>query len=288
MSAVPPVRAAASAGGAARATAQRSLPLLPPPPIASPADFQDATIILFASQIGQSANDRRAAEAQMQRVKTASDDNMNKELGAAAKQREAERAARGFWGFLKKLAGAIAKIAAVVVSTVSAVFTGGSTLALAAAIATIALSGGAKIVRETRLFGALSDKIAMGMDIGAAATGGLGAFASGASAATSAADATTATMRKVGAVAQGVGAGASATASAAGAVVAGFQHDADLALADAEDARGKTKMLAQERQLLIEWFGQIAQVERDAFESTTKSLEGMQQATQIAITGVRA
>jgi len=260
--------------------------LLPAPVIATPADFQDATMVLMAAQVGQCATDRQAAGARQQQIKSASETNMNKELEANAKQREAERAASGFWGFLKKIAGAIAKVAAVVASTVSAVFTGGATLPMACAIATIALSGGAMLVRETKMFGELSAKIAGAMDLGAAVTSlGGGLAASGAGAAV---DATTTTMRKVGSVASGVDAGAKLVGAGAGVVVNAFERDAAYAVADAEEARGKMQLLAQERQMLIEWFGQIAEVEKDAIEGTTKTLAGMQQATEVAIAGVRA
>lgn len=286
MIAVSAARGPTNATAALRATALRSAPLLPAPVIATPADFQDATLILMTAQIGQCASDRAAAGARQKEIKTASDTNMNKELEANAKQREAERAARGFWGFLKKIAGAIAKIAAVVASTVSAVFTGGATLPMACAIATVALSGGAMLVRETKVFGELSAKIANAMDIGAGVTSlGGGLAASGASAAV---DATTTTMRKVGSVASGVDAGAKVVGAGAGFVVGAFERDAGHALADAEEARGKMQLLAQERQMLVEWFGQIAEVEKDAIEGTTKTLAGMQQATEVAIAGVRA
>ena len=241
-------------------------------------------MVLMVAQIGQTASDREAAGARQQEIKTKSDSNLKKELDATAKQREAERAARGFWGFLKKIAGAIAKVAAVVASTVSAVFTGGATLPMACAIATVALSGGAMVVRETKIFGELSAKIASAMEIGAAATSLGGGLAS----AGTAVDATTNTMRKVGSVATGLAAGAKVVGAGAGFVVNAFQRDAEYALADAEEARGKMQLLAQERQMLIEWFGQIAEVERDALEGTTKTLAGMQQATDVAIAGVRA
>lgn len=284
MTAVSGVRAPMNASASTRATSVRGAPLLPAPVIATPADFQDATLVLMVAQIGQAAGDRVAAGARQQEIKTKSDSNMKKELEATAKQREAERAARGFWGFLKKIAGAIAKIAAVVASTVSAVFTGGATLPMACAIATVALSGGAMIVRETKIFGELSAKIAFAMDLGAAATSLGGGFAS----AGTAADAVTNTMRKVGSVASEVDAGAKLVGAGAGVVVNAFERDAGHALADAEEARGKMQLLAQERQMLIEWFGQIAEVERDAIEGTTKTLAGMQQATDVAIAGVRA
>lgn len=262
--------------------------LLPPPPIAGPADYQDAVMILMAAQVDQAGADRSSAAVQAQKIKVASERAMNDGLQANARQREAERAARGFWGFLKKIAGAVAKIAAAVAAAALAVFSGGATLPAICAVATIALSGGAALVRETRMFGELSDKVGMGLDIAAIATCGTGAIAGLAGAAPKVVDSASAVMSKVANGAQLVAAGGSAVAGASTAVVAGFQREADLAVADGEAAREKQQLSARERQSLGEWVQRIREIESDAHQSTTKLLEGMHDATNVAINGMRA
>lgn len=283
--------AVGAVSGARSAAVQRSngarpaaqVATLPPPPLASLADLQDATIILMAAQVDQMGHARRQGEVRIQDLRIATEANHKKEVQALAEQREAEREARGFWGFVKKVAGTIAKVAGVVAAAAGSLFTAGATMAVA--VAALALSAGAMLVRETRMFGELSDKIALGMDIGAA---GLNIGSAASAIVSNTARTGAAWLRTTQNVAEMVNAGATLTAAGAGCVVASYQHDADLAQADAEDARGRIKMLADEQQMILDWLGRVAELERDAVDTTIKSLEKATQATDVAIAGVRA
>lgn len=257
--------------------------LLPAPALASPSDCQDAVLILMAAQVEQMGQSRRQGDVRVAELRVASQENQKKELKAIADQREAERASRGFWGFLKKVAGAIAKVAGVVAAAAGSLFTGGATMVVA--VAALALSAGAMLVRETRMFGDLSDSIGLALDIGAAACN----VGTGVSAILSNTARTGATwLRTTQHVAEAVNGVSTGAAGGAACAVASHEHDADLAKADAEDARGRVKMLADQQRMVLDWLKSVAEAERDAVDGTLKTLELANQATDVAIAGVRA
>ncbi len=154
------------------------------------------------------------------------------------------------------------------------------------------------VVRETQMFGALSDKIGLGMDIASAVVGiagcGVGllsaaqaAESGGTLAATQAAQQTAAWGKATAASAQLTGAAATGAEAAAGVVVADHQHDADLAAANAADARGKMEMLARDKQMIMEWLERVSELEAESTDITVRTIEGCSQASDIAIAGVR-
>lgn len=289
MTAVAPARPVIASGagyGASPFSVGGRAPL-PSPGLAGPADYQDATLLLMRADVQQASANKLLGQAQVNRNGEAVKTYRKKEAAALAEQQKAERESHGFWAKLKKFAGTVAKVAAVVAAVAGSVFTGGSSLIIAAAIVAASLSAGAMVVRETHMFGKLSDKIGMGMEIGAAVIG-VAACGAGALSAAGAVE-KAATLAKVATTtAQVTGAAATATGAAAGVVVAGHQHDADLAAADGEDARGHVQMKESERQEVITWLTHVSQLEADATDTTMKIIEGCQHATDVAIAGVRA
>lgn len=243
-------------------------------------------MLLMKDEVQQASANKLIGQAQAKAVKEASAKNLKKELDALAEQRKAEKEAQGFWSKLKKFAGSVAKVAAVVAGVAGAAFSGGSTLVAAAAIVAVGLSAGATVVRETRMFGDLSDKIGLGMEIGAAVIGvagcGVGAFQ-----AQKVAEQTATWAKVTTAAAQVTGGAATATSAAAGVVIAGHQHDADEAAADAADARGWMEMQVTEKQMIIEWLERVSELESEATDTTVRTLEGCSQAADVAIAGVR-
>lgn len=267
---------------------------LPAPGIAGPADYQDALLLLMSADVRQSAADKAFGQAQVTANKAAAETSRKREAQAVAEQAKAEKESHGFWAKLKKFAGTVAKVAVVAAAAAGAVFTGGATLVALAAIAALALSGGAMVVRETRMFGNLSDKIGLGLDIASAVIGvaacGAGIYGAATTTASAAAAASqTATAVKVAvAGAQLTGAAANGTSALAGGFVAGYQHDADLAAVDAESARAQLETHAHDRQLIMTWLAQVSDLEADAISTTMKTIEGCNHANDLAIGGVRA
>jgi len=288
MTAVAPAARTASvvAGSARDGAAVGGRTPLPSPGVAGPADYQDALMLLMRDEVQQASANKLIGQAQARAVKEASAANLKKELNALAEQRKAEKESQGFWSKLKKFAGTVAKVAAVVAAVAGSVFSGGSTLVAAAAIVAVGLSGGATLVRETRMFGDLSDKIGLGMEIASAVIGiagcGIGILQAG-----RAAEQTATWARVTTSAAQLTGGAATATSAAAGMVVAGHQHDADEAAADAADARGRMEIQALEKQMIIEWLERVSELEADATDTTVRTLEGCSQAADVAIAGVR-
>jgi hypothetical protein len=290
MSAISPAHSVRPAGELLHASGVQPSPgrsPLPSPGVAGPADYQDAVLLLMRADVQQGVASRALGRTQIDAHKHALDTNRKKEAQAVVEQQKAEKESHGFWAKLKKFAGTVAKIAAVAAAAVSAVFTGGATLVAIAAIAAVALSGGAMVVRETRMFGSLSDKVGLGMDI-ASAVVGIAACGAGALSAVKAADETAQAVKVVTAGAQLTGAVANGTSAVAGGVVAGYEHDADLAAADAAEARSRMQTASRDRQMVMTWLAQVVDVEADAASTTMKTLEACNQATNIAIGGIRA
>lgn len=261
---------------------------LPSPGIVGPADYQDASLLLLRADVMQGSANKLLGQADVERNRKAVKTYRKKEADAVAAQEKAERESHGFWAKLKKFAGTVAKVAAVVVAVAGSVFTGGSSLIAAAAIVAAGLSASAMVVKETHMFGKLSDKIGLGLEIASAVIGvaacGAGLLQAGEQAATQVPTWAKATV----AGAEATGAAATATGAAAGVVVADYQHDADEAAADGEDARGRVQMKQSEQQSVIEWLKQVSQFEADATDATIKTIDGCNQAAKIAIAGVRA
>jgi hypothetical protein len=279
--------AARSTGyGAAMPSVSGRAPL-PSPGLAGPADYQDATLLLMRADVMQSSVDKLFGRAEIERNGQAVKTYRKKEAAAVAEQEKAERESHGFWAKLKKFAGTVAKVAAVVVAVAGSVFTGGSSLIAAAAIVAASLSAGAMVVKETHMFGKLSDKIGLGMEI-ASAVIGVAACGAGALQAGETATQVPTWVKVTVAGAEVTGATATAVGAAAGVVVAGYQHDADLAAADGEDARGRTQIKQSEQQMVIDWLTHVSQLEADETDVTMKTIEGCNQASKIAIAGVRA
>ena len=259
---------------------------LPAPGIAGPADYQDAALLLLRADVMQGSANKLLGQSQVERNAKAVKTYRRKEAEAVAEQEKAERESHGFWAKLKKFAGTVAKIAAVVASVAGSVFTGGASLVGVAAIVAVGLSAGAMVVKETHVFGKLSDKIGLGMEIASAVIGvaacGVGALQAGETATQA-----PAWTKMTVAGAEATGATATATGAAAGVVVAGYEHDADLAAADGEDAHGRVQMKQSERQSIIDWLTQVSQLEADATDATMKTIDGCNQASKLAIAGVR-
>jgi hypothetical protein len=278
----------AALGPGARSVGALGRAPLPSPGIVGPADYQDASILLLQADVMQSSMNKVLGQGQVERNREAIKTYRKKEAEAVAAQEKAERESHGFWAKLKKFAGTVAKVAAVVAAVAGSVFTGGTSLVAVAAIVAAGLSAGAMVVKETHMFGKLSDKIGMGMEI-ASAVIGVAACGAGALGAGEQAAAETPTWAKVTvAGAEATGAAATATGAGAGCVVAGYQHDADEAAADGEDARGRMQMKQSEQQTVIDWLKQVSQYEADATDATIKTIDGCNQAAKIAIAGVRA
>jgi hypothetical protein len=267
---------------------------LPPPGIATPSDYQDALLLLMHDEVQQGSANKLVGQAQARKTKEATAVSLKKELEAIEDQRKAEKEANGFWSKLKKAAGTIAKIAAVVACVAGAVFTGGASLVGVLAIAALCLSGSAMLVRETKMFGKDSDTVGLGLDVAAAVVGiaacgaGLANVGTAASsAATSAATAADTAAKTTATTAQVAGAVATGTEAAATVVVADHQHDADMAAADAENARGQMEILSRERQMIMDWLQQVSELEAEATETTVRTIEGCSKATDVAIAGVK-
>lgn len=269
--------------------------LLPPPSSTVGAgELQDATLALFSAQSKQGQQDMKAGESQAKRQREATAEAQRKVEQALAEMREAQREASGFWGKLKSIAGTIAKVAAVVSAVAATAFSGGMAAPALCAVAALVLSTGATIVRETRLFGDLSDKIAMGMEITGAAVGVVGGCIGGFTSIGSAANtaATTASnaakvAKVVSTTAELVGGTATAAQGTATVVVAKYQRDADYAEADAEEARGEVQKHQRELALVTEWLKRTQEALQDAFETTAGAVQGLNQAMDVAIAGVR-
>lgn len=279
--------ASSGVGGAGSAFPTTSRAPLPSAEIAGPADYQDAMLLLMRADLQQGAASKLLGRAEVDRNGEAVKTFRKKEAQALAEQQKTERDSRGFWAKLKKFAGTVAKIAAVVAAVAGSVFTGGASLVAVAAIVAVGLSAGATVVRETQMFGKLSDKIGLGMEITGAVIG-VAAGGAGALQTAQVANQATTIAKATASSAEVVGAAATATGAAAGGVVAGYQHDADIAAANGEDARGRMQIKEGERQAVIDWLAQVSKAEVEATDGTTKAIEGCNQAANVAIAGVRA
>lgn len=279
--------------GAPRARAAASTSLgpapLPAPILGSASDLQDAVLLLMRADIQQGAADRQIGQVQLRNSRAATATTLKKKLDALAEERQAEKESHGFWASLKKSAGTIAKIAAVVACAAGAVFTGGATLVGIAAIVALGFSASAMVVRETQLFGKSSEDIAFGLNVTAAVVG-IAACGAGLLNAGEQAAAMTSTQLAAKAVqtgAQGASGISAGTAVVAGCYVAGYQHDAERAAADVEDARGKMELQARDRQMIIAWLEQVSGFESDAKKTAVRTIEECSKPTDIAINGVK-
>lgn len=277
----------AHAGPMARGAMGASL--LPAPGLVTPVDVQEGALALEALQSRQGRNDMKDVELQVNRFRAASAEQTKKMMEAIRKMEEAEREKEhGFWASLKSIAGTVAKIAAVVAAGASIAVSGGAALPLIAGIAAVTLSGGGMLVRETRLFGDASDKVALGLEIGGAVCGLGGAavalFAKGAAVASTAASVT----KSIGGGAQIVNGVAMAGSSAATVALADLGRDAKRAETDAEEARGDIERNHQKEQQLIDWLEGMKESERQFVENTRGVLEAANEAANAAVAGVRA
>lgn len=283
----------ASAASFARGPVAMRLPAtasLLPAPTSDFAGFgvlQDELLVAYSDRVKQGANEARSVGVDIVHHRQATAIEQKKMTEARERQQAAERASRGFWAKLKKVATVVAKVAALVASAAGAVATGGTGLAFAVAVAGLALSGGGMAVRELKLFGKNSDKIGMGLEIAGAvlsvAGAGAGALSGGAEAASEGAK--LAANVRDGAVI--VGAGATATAAVATVKVAGYARDSQRAEADVEEARARLDQHQMATHFLIQSLETAMQAERDALAGTTKAIEACNQATDVAIAGVR-
>ncbi|MDB4938397.1 MAG: hypothetical protein JWP87_5369 [Labilithrix sp.] len=281
--------AALGRGPVLQAARAGMLSLLPPPG----ADFtgmgalQDALLVAYAERVKQGANEARSVGADVAQHRQATAIEQKKMTEARERQQAAERASRGFWAKLRKVATSIAKVAALVASAAATIATAGTGAPFAVAVAGLVLSAGGMAVRELKLLGKDSDKIGMALEIGGAVVGVAGAAAGAMRAST---EAMTMTARVAGYVRNGamIAGGVATGAAAVGTVkVADFARDARRAEADAEEARARLEHHQLETHFLIATLQSAMEVERDALAGTSKAIEATNQATEVAIAGVR-
>ncbi len=171
-----------------------------------------------------------------------------------------------FWNDLEKGALVVAKVAAVVASVAVTVASGGAG-AFALAGAALLLSAGGEAVSATRCLGKDSDEVALGLEIGGAAAGGASGLLSAAS---TTADGTAAA---VGTAAQAVSGGAHVVAGVAHGENATFAANAQLAEADATQAKHQSETM----QRLTSWI--VDDMKTDD-ESRQRGMEAVQGAVQ--------
>ncbi|MBX3190317.1 MAG: hypothetical protein KF819_25180 [Labilithrix sp.] len=276
-------RGAASAGKAGVAP-----PLLPSPAMDSAglAGVEDALLILYADRVKQGAIEIRSGEVEVARNRKASEVEQKRAAEARERQREAEKASKGFWGFLKKVASTIAKIATTVASAAAAVVTGGALGAVA--IAAVALSVGGTAVKELKLLGKLSDKIGIAMELGGAALSVGGTVASAFKATEEVGKtALELTLKKAERGAQIAFGAATATGAAASVKVAGYERDRDLAAVDVEAANGAMARFQRETRWILEALRSAKEAEAEDLRTIMATIEGCNRAAAVAIAGVR-
>jgi hypothetical protein len=259
----------------------------PAPDFGGLAGLQDALSVLYADRLEQGKRDVRAVDVQARQQQRATDVEQKKLTTAIAEQRKAERESKGFWADVKKVASTVAKIATVVASAAAIIMSGGAGAPLVLGVAALALSAGGMAVRELKLLGKDSESVGMGMELAGAAAGAAGAAAGAINAgATASAKATTAAQTiKTGA--QVTGAAATGLSATAKVVVAGYVRDSELAAADIEEARGLIAQHQRETRFLIDSLEAAKEAERDALAGTMSAIEACNNATAVAISGVR-
>lgn len=262
--------------------------LLPPPAsdFAGLGNVEDGLLVAYADRIKQGAIEVKAAGSRVTEHKAAVAIEQKKMAEARERQQAAERASHGFWAKLKKVATTIAKVASLVASAAAVVCTAGTGAPFAVAVAGLVLSGGGMAVRELKLLGKDSDKIGMGMELCGAAVG-LGGALGGAAAGVQVASQTAKIADGVRTGALVVGAAAAGVAGAATVKVAGYERDSGHAAADAEEASAHIAQHQLESRLVIEVLKSAKEAESDALAGTTKAIEACNQATEVAIAGVR-
>ncbi len=287
--------AAAPSTGARARGAPAAGSLLPKPSLdlAGLGGLPDALAVLYADRVKQGELDVHSVDIRARQNQRASDAQQKKMLEAIAQQRAAERDSKGFWADLKKVASTVAKIATVVASAAVIVMSGGSGAPMVVAVASLVLSGGGMAVRELKLAGKDSDQIGMGMELAGAAVGVCGAVGGAMNAGAKAAEAAQATDSAVTAArtiktgAQITGAAATATSATATVVIADYAKDAEMAAADAEEARGAMQQHQRDTSLLIETLKAAQEGQRDALSGTMNAIEACNKAAAVAIAGVR-
>lgn len=273
--------------------AQAGALLRPPSPdFAGLAGIQDALTVLYADRVKQGALDVRAVDIQARQQQRATEAQQKKLTVAISEQRAAERASKGGWADLKKVASTVAKIATVVASAAAVVMSGGAAAGLVVGVAGLVLSGGGMAVRELKLLGKDSESVGMGMELAGAAIGVgscvAGAVAAGAAAnAASTASSATATWQTTKSAAQVTAAIGTATSASAGVVIASYARDSELAAADAAEARGAMEMQQRERRLAVEMLQAAMETQRDALSGTSDAINACNNAAAVAIAGVR-
>lgn len=270
-----------------RAAGEGVVALLPAPDLTGLANTQDALTVLYALRIEQGHAETQSVEVAVTRQKEQSAVQLRRELAAMEAARQAEREASGFWGKLKSVAGTIAKVAAVVAGAAAIVASGGTAAALVVGIAAVALSAGGTVVRETKMLGKDSDKIALGMEVAGAAMGMGGAAAAALGAAPAATSTASSAVATVGTTAQATSAAATGVGAAAGIRVAHLHADADHARAQAEDARFRMAANQRETDFLLRTLAEAKEAEQAALDTTIKAIEGCNQAADVAIAGVK-
>lgn len=286
------VAAGGAASGAARAGQMMSLLRPPSVDFAGLGGVQDALSLLYADRVKQGALDIRSVDTQARQQQRATEAQQKKLTQAIAEQRSAERASKGFWADLKKVASTVAKIATVVASAAAVVMSGGAAAGLAVGVAGLVLSGGGMAVRELKLLGKDSESVGLGMELAGAAIG-IGACVAGAiqvGAATKAATlspSATATWQSAKTAARITAAVGTATSATAGVVVADYARDADLAAADAAEARGVMETQQRQLRLVVETLQAAQEAQRDALSGTIDAINACNNATAVAIAGVR-
>lgn len=281
------VRSPQTVRAAASAMVPKTAAVLPSPDLSGLAHVQDALTVLYALRVEQGNAETTAVETAMTQQKERSRTQLSRELAAMDQARQAERDANGFWAKLKSVAGTIAKVAAVVGGAAAIVATGGAAVPLAVGIAAVALSAGGTVVRDAKLFGKDSDKVAFGMEIAGAAIGLGGSVAAAVGIGAAASSSASSLASNVGTAAQLTGATATGAGATAGIRIAVFRSDGEHARANAEDARGLMAARQREIEMLARTLADAKQAEREALDTTIKAIESSYQATNVAIAGVR-
>ncbi|MCL2776727.1 MAG: hypothetical protein FWD73_01895 [Polyangiaceae bacterium] len=268
--------------------------LLPQPDLTGFIDIEDAVITLMAMQAKNDNLELKDVQGEVSDKQTQIKANYKKMMDAIDSQIRAESKKHGFWAKLKKIALPVAKIAAVVAAVAVTVASFGAAAPAAAiiAVAALALSMGGELVKDTKLFGKYSAWIGLGMEIGGAVLGFGGTLAYSAPSALSDAVSTTSDVADV---ANGIGTGAKVTSglaigagAAADVKLAGYDRDAENALADQDDAQYKMQQMHQAITMLFNWLQSYEEAESGMMKTTTDTLKSCEAGAQGAIAGVSA
>ena len=187
-----------------------------------------------------------------------------------------------FWNDLEKGALVVAKVAAVVGSTVvtAASFGAGSATIVGAAIL---LSVGGEIVSDTKCFGKASDAIGVGMQLAGAATGlagtAVGALTTGMTEASK-------TALGVGVAFTVLGGGSEAVAGGAHIETQGFVATAQYAAADAQRAMNQNAELEQAVGWEIDDLKASSKTHKSALQATQGAIQANDQSTAAAAASI--